>query len=147
MYFVVSDSVRHPTWEQGGDPPVASRWTGTPLVHDLSRVKRLIPNVLLRIAHAETPYNLYHISHDPMGKVRAAISNHWKQTTYRRSERTLASERWLFVGLPLVPFNRWALIPSAFLIQMCVGSLYAWSGFNAPSTYRRVVVIGGPSPV
>ncbi|XXQ36718.1 Major facilitator superfamily (MFS) profile domain-containing protein [Plasmodiophora brassicae] len=67
-----------------------------------------------------------------MGKVRAAISNHWKQTTYRRSERTLASERWLFVGLPLVPFNRWALIPSAFLIQMCVGSLYAWSGFNAP---------------
>ncbi|KAJ3018179.1 UNVERIFIED_CONTAM: hypothetical protein HDU68_011292, partial [Siphonaria sp. JEL0065] len=42
----------------------------------------------------------------------------------------LEREQWLIPGL--IRFNRWILIVAAFFIQMCIGSLYAFSGMNLP---------------
>jgi len=34
--------------------------------------------------------------------------------------------------LPGIPFNRWYCLPAAIIIQICCGSVYAWSVFNKP---------------
>jgi hypothetical protein len=36
-------------------------------------------------------------------------------------------------------FQRWMLLPAALLMQLCVGSFYAWSGYNTASTCFDVV--------
>ncbi|KAI9203695.1 major facilitator superfamily domain-containing protein [Polychytrium aggregatum] len=59
------------------------------------------------------------------------IINHWRSTDYVRSEKQLQSETKLFLAGP-IPFNRYYLMPAAVLIQICCGSLYAWSGYNLP---------------
>ncbi|OWA54359.1 hypothetical protein BV898_18764 [Hypsibius exemplaris] len=63
-------------------------------------------------------------------RVGRCITNHYQDTTFVRSERQLEWERWLIPGL--IPFTRYLLMPASVLIQMCCGSLYAWSGFNLP---------------
>ncbi|KAJ3065676.1 hypothetical protein HDU98_010949 [Podochytrium sp. JEL0797] len=62
-------------------------------------------------------------------RIKDAVINHYKDTVYIRSDAQLEREKVLFPG---VPFNRWVLPVAAFFIQICCGSLYAWSGFNAP---------------
>ncbi|KAJ3067262.1 hypothetical protein HDU98_009543 [Podochytrium sp. JEL0797] len=62
-------------------------------------------------------------------RIKDAFLNHYKDTVYVRSDAQLEREKFL---LPGVPFNRWVLPVAAFCIQICCGSLYAWSGFNAP---------------
>ncbi|KAF9319679.1 hypothetical protein BG003_008479 [Podila horticola] len=58
-----------------------------------------------------------------------AIHRHYSDTTYNRSPATIESEKYLFAS---VPFNRWAMFPTAFIFQAICGSLYAWSVFNDP---------------
>ncbi|KAJ3071858.1 hypothetical protein HDU98_004708 [Podochytrium sp. JEL0797] len=62
-------------------------------------------------------------------RIKDAFLNHYKDTVYIRTDAQLEREKFL---LPGVPFNRWVLPVAAFFIQICCGSLYAWSGFNAP---------------
>ncbi|KAL2917722.1 hypothetical protein HK105_202595 [Polyrhizophydium stewartii] len=59
------------------------------------------------------------------------IKNHYGAVKYERSERWLKAEEYLFYFPPL-RFNRFLLFPAALLIQLSVGSLYAWSGYNLP---------------
>ncbi|KAJ3174671.1 hypothetical protein HK101_010865 [Irineochytrium annulatum] len=61
--------------------------------------------------------------------MRDAVVRHYRDTTYKRTDREIEDERWIVRG---VKFNRWILFPAAFIIQLCCGSLYAWSGYNAP---------------
>ncbi|CAO3575092.1 unnamed protein product [Mortierella alpina] len=58
-----------------------------------------------------------------------AIHHHYSDTTYIRSERTIQNEKFLLMN---IPFNRWAMFPTAFIFQAICGSLYAWSVFNDP---------------
>uniref|UniRef100_A0A6B2L0A3 Major facilitator superfamily (MFS) profile domain-containing protein n=1 Tax=Arcella intermedia TaxID=1963864 RepID=A0A6B2L0A3_9EUKA len=67
-----------------------------------------------------------------MSKLRKAFVWHYSNTTYTPSEKDVEAQKWLIPGLPLIPFTRWALLPAALCIQLCVGSLYAWSGYNQP---------------
>ena len=46
-----------------------------------------------------------------------------------RSEKQLEYERFLFW---CIPWNWWMIVPAAVLIQLCLGSLYAWSVYNVP---------------
>ncbi|KAJ3008998.1 UNVERIFIED_CONTAM: hypothetical protein HDU68_002876 [Siphonaria sp. JEL0065] len=63
-------------------------------------------------------------------KAKDAFIDHYRDTVYVRSDAQLEREKWLISNA--VPFNRWTLPIAAFFIQICCGSLYAWSGFNAP---------------
>ncbi|KAF9932982.1 hypothetical protein FBU30_006806 [Linnemannia zychae] len=58
-----------------------------------------------------------------------AVHKHYSDTNYQRSNRTIESEKTIFCG---IPFNRWAMFPTAFIFQAICGSLYAWSVFNDP---------------
>ncbi|KAF9319326.1 hypothetical protein BG003_009407 [Podila horticola] len=58
-----------------------------------------------------------------------AVFRHYSDTAYHRSIRSIESERFLIFG---IPFNRWAMFPTAFIFQAICGSLYAWSVFNDP---------------
>ncbi|KAF9293773.1 hypothetical protein BGZ88_004913 [Linnemannia elongata] len=58
-----------------------------------------------------------------------AIHRHYSDTTYIRSEQTIEREKFLIFN---IPFNRWAMFPTAFIFQAICGSLYAWSVFNDP---------------
>ncbi|KAI9012784.1 major facilitator superfamily domain-containing protein [Gaertneriomyces semiglobifer] len=55
---------------------------------------------------------------------------HYSSTTYVRSQSQLDREEWLIPNV--LRFNRYFLMPAAVLIQICCGSLYAFSGFNLP---------------
>ncbi|KAJ3266326.1 hypothetical protein HK104_006129, partial [Borealophlyctis nickersoniae] len=68
------------------------------------------------------------------------IRTHYSNTTYDRSPRQIERETWLIPGV--VKFNRYYLMPAAVLIQVCCGSLYAWSGYNLP--IERYIY--GPGP-
>ncbi|KAF9323688.1 hypothetical protein BG006_001240 [Podila minutissima] len=57
------------------------------------------------------------------------IHRHYSDTTYRRSPETIEREKYLFAS---IPFNRWAMFPTAFIFQAICGSLYTWSVFNDP---------------
>ncbi|KAI8587218.1 major facilitator superfamily domain-containing protein [Geranomyces variabilis] len=63
-----------------------------------------------------------------MGLLQAA-KWHYSSTHYERTPAQIKSEERLAPG---VPFNRYFLMPAAVLIQVCCGSLYAWSGYNLP---------------
>jgi MFS family permease len=42
-------------------------------------------------------------------------------------------------------FNRWRVPPASIAIHLCIGSVYAWSNFNAPLTRIRGVLASAPS--
>ncbi|KAJ3113840.1 hypothetical protein HK098_007562, partial [Nowakowskiella sp. JEL0407] len=58
------------------------------------------------------------------------ITKHFSSTDFIRSDAQLEREQWLIPGV--IRFNRYFLMPAAVAIQLCVGSLYAWSGYNLP---------------
>src|SRR5690348_12110086 len=49
-----------------------------------------------------------------------AIHKHYSDTTYHRSSRTVESEKTILCG---IPFNRWAMFPTAFMYVslLCMG--------------------------
>ncbi|KAI8852902.1 major facilitator superfamily domain-containing protein [Chytridium lagenaria] len=62
-----------------------------------------------------------------------SFSARWNSVNFdirSRSDEQVERERWLIPGV--IPFSRWVLFPAAVMIQLCCGSLYAWSGFNSP---------------
>ena len=63
-------------------------------------------------------------------KLGDLVSSHFSDTHYKRSETQIEREKWLVSGC--IPFSRYVLLPVALLIQICCGSLYAWSGYNLP---------------
>ena len=63
-------------------------------------------------------------------KLADLISDHFSDTHFKRSEAQIIREKSLVHGL--IPFTRYLLLPAAVLIQICCGSLYAWSGYNLP---------------
>jgi MFS family permease len=60
------------------------------------------------------------------------ITKHWTVEHIPKSDRQERIESSLCLYIPGVPFNRWLLFISAFIIQFCCGSLYSWSVFNKP---------------
>ncbi|KXS19454.1 MFS general substrate transporter [Gonapodya prolifera JEL478] len=73
------------------------------------------------------------------------VHNHFKVPAINRSPDAIERDRWLEFPPPVnvfgkfvipggwifrVGFNRWLLLPAAFIIQMTTGSVYAWSGYN-----------------
>src|SRR5580765_1050643 len=42
-------------------------------------------------------------------------------------------------------FNRWRVPPASIAIHLCIGSVYAWSNFNAPLTKVRGVLASAPA--
>jgi hypothetical protein len=65
-----------------------------------------------------------------LSKLSELLTHWYSNTTYTRSEKQLENEKWLVKDF--IPFNRYFLMPAAVLIQLCCGSLYAWSGYNLP---------------
>ena len=61
-----------------------------------------------------------------------ALVYHWTVKPIVKSPEREEREKYLFLYWKGVPFNRWMLFASSFLIQFCCGSLYSWSNFNAP---------------
>lgn len=61
-----------------------------------------------------------------------ALVYHWTVKPIVKSPESEEREKFLFLYWKGVPFNRWMLFVSSFLIQFCCGSLYSWSNFNAP---------------
>ncbi|KAJ3352866.1 hypothetical protein GGF32_003530 [Allomyces javanicus] len=57
------------------------------------------------------------------------LARHFGDTTSRRTEADLERERFLIGS---IPFQRWVLFPAGAIVQLAVGSLYAWSVYNAP---------------
>lgn len=55
---------------------------------------------------------------------------HYNNTKFVRTGKQLEDERWVFCGT--VPFRRVMTLPAAVAIQLCSGSMYAWSGYNIP---------------
>ncbi|TPX34827.1 hypothetical protein SmJEL517_g02556 [Synchytrium microbalum] len=67
--------------------------------------------------------------------LRQHFLNWYNNTTLVRTDAQIQRERYLFgtLGIESGPeFNRWTLLPAAVLIQLSVGSLYAWSNYNSP---------------
>ncbi|KAI8847836.1 major facilitator superfamily domain-containing protein [Chytridium lagenaria] len=62
--------------------------------------------------------------------IKELIFKHYGDSTYHRTEKQIEKEQWLIPNV--LSFNRWILFPAALIIQLCCGSLYAWSGFNSP---------------
>ncbi|CAM6126315.1 unnamed protein product [Calypogeia fissa] len=60
------------------------------------------------------------------------LLKHWTVRPNTKSPQEVEREKYLFLYWKGIPFNRWMLFPSAFLIQFCCGSLYSWSNFNKP---------------
>eukprot|EP01134_Creolimax_fragrantissima_P007476 CFRG7476T1 len=58
-------------------------------------------------------------------KFRSHYTIHYE----RKSDSQVQRETKLF---KIFPFNRWILVVAAVLVQLCIGSLYAWSVFNVP---------------
>ncbi|KAI8810406.1 major facilitator superfamily domain-containing protein [Cladochytrium replicatum] len=75
-------------------------------------------------------------------KIKSAIVNHFSSTKYVRSDAQLEREKWLIPGA--IPFTRWLLMPAAVLIQLCVGSLYAFSGMIKLQCHPIEAAIYGP---
>jgi hypothetical protein len=61
-----------------------------------------------------------------------ALVYHWTVKPIVKSAAQEEREKYLFLYWKGIPFNRWMLFASSFLIQFCCGSLYAWSNFKAP---------------
>lgn len=54
---------------------------------------------------------------------------HFGNTTSTITQQQFDKEKYLFRN---IKFNPWILMPAAFIVQFCCGSVYAWSVFNAP---------------
>lgn len=54
---------------------------------------------------------------------------HFKNTTCTISQQQFEHEKYLIWK---IKFNPWILMPAAFIVQFCCGSVYAWSVFNTP---------------
>ncbi|KAJ3100241.1 hypothetical protein HDU96_010411 [Phlyctochytrium bullatum] len=61
--------------------------------------------------------------------LKEALQKHF-DTKLQRSPEAVEREKWLIPGI--LPFHRIMLFPAAVIIQLCCGSLYAWSGYNLP---------------
>ena len=59
------------------------------------------------------------------------INKYYSQPGYQPSDAILQRQQYLFY-IRGVKFNRYYLFPAAFLIQICVGSFYAFSGLTLP---------------
>ncbi|TPX36006.1 hypothetical protein SmJEL517_g01798 [Synchytrium microbalum] len=67
--------------------------------------------------------------------IRDSILGWYNNTTLIRSDAQIEREQYLLgtLGIRAGPkFNRWTLLPAAVLVQLSVGSLYAWSNYNSP---------------
>ncbi|KAJ3333158.1 hypothetical protein HDU93_008690 [Gonapodya sp. JEL0774] len=110
-----------------------------------------------------------------MVAIRERILNHWNQTKVVRAPDAIERDKYLEFPPPInvfgkfvipggyilrVPFNRWFMMPAAVIIQLCVGSFYAWSGYNAaidtaiagnsaagqaPNTFYIAIAFFGPT--
>ncbi|KAI8805216.1 major facilitator superfamily domain-containing protein [Cladochytrium replicatum] len=67
-------------------------------------------------------------------RAKQAVVVHFSSTKYNRTEAQLEREKWLIPGV--IPFTRWVLMPAAVLIQLCVGSLYAFSALTDPFSFQ-----------
>eukprot|EP00123_Amoebidium_parasiticum_P018944 comp24324_c1_seq12/m.45876 comp24324_c1_seq12/g.45876 ORF comp24324_c1_seq12/g.45876 comp24324_c1_seq12/m.45876 type:complete len:555 (-) comp24324_c1_seq12:339-2003(-) len=67
---------------------------------------------------------------------------HYSDVTQRRTPAQEEAERKL---LGLVPFHRLMLLPAAVFVQLCVGSLYAWSVYNTPIE-KYIANVNGKTP-
>ncbi|CAK4648707.1 unnamed protein product, partial [Aphanomyces euteiches] len=71
---------------------------------------------------------------------RSRLSFFWSVTPEQKTVAEIEAEKWVLVVpyaprrycLPLctLPFRRWMLLVASILVQMCNGSLYAWSILN-----------------
>ncbi|KAF9976741.1 hypothetical protein BGZ73_007966 [Actinomortierella ambigua] len=78
-----------------------------------------------------------------------ALYHHYSDTAYHRSAATIEREKFIIFG---IPFNRWAMFPTAFIFQAICGSLYTWSVYNDPIDayiYGTTpdAVTGKPAPI
>jgi MFS family permease len=106
--------------------------------------------------------------------IKARVLKHYSIDKKPRDPKAIEADRWLAfppsyyinerINSPggqvcRLPFNRWLMMPAAVLIQMCVGTFYAWSGYNAavdlaitgnaaaglaPNTFYIAVAVFGP---
>lgn len=60
------------------------------------------------------------------------LVRHWTLDPIVKPAAEEEREKYLFLYWKAIPFNRWMLFSSSFLIQFCCGSLYSWSNFNNP---------------
>ncbi|KAL2631214.1 hypothetical protein R1flu_015900 [Riccia fluitans] len=60
------------------------------------------------------------------------LIKHWTVKPIEKTPNEEEREKYLFLFRGGIPFNRWMLFFSSFVIQFCCGSLYSWSNFNAP---------------
>lgn len=60
------------------------------------------------------------------------LVRHWTLDPIVKPAAQEEREKYLFLYWKAIPFNRWMLFGSSFLIQFCCGSLYSWSNFNNP---------------
>ncbi|KAI9003409.1 major facilitator superfamily domain-containing protein [Hyaloraphidium curvatum] len=78
--------------------------------------------------------------------IKAKVIAHYTVDKKPRDPKAIEADRWFafppsyYINEKIngqggqicrIPFNRWALMPAAVIIQMCVGTFYAWSGYNA----------------
>lgn len=54
---------------------------------------------------------------------------HFRNTTCNITQQQFENEKHLTGN---IKFNPWILMPAAFVVQFCCGSVYAWSVFNTP---------------
>lgn len=54
---------------------------------------------------------------------------HFRNTTCTITDQQFEKEKYLIRN---IKFNPWILLPAAFIVQFCCGSVYAWSVFNMP---------------
>jgi len=79
-------------------------------------------------------------------KIKAKVLAHYTIDKKPRDPKAIEADRWIAFPpsywitdkingsggqICRIPFNRWVLMPAAVIIQMCVGTFYAWSGYNA----------------
>ncbi|KAG6545343.1 hypothetical protein Mapa_013192 [Marchantia paleacea] len=72
------------------------------------------------------------VDHETNNILLRALVKHWTVKPIVKSPALEEREKYLFLYVKFIRFNRWMLFASSFLIQFCCGSLYSWSNFNAP---------------
>jgi hypothetical protein len=116
------------------------------------------------------------VKEDCNEKIKRAFIQHYTIPDATPSMEEIEADRW--IGFPpsivwpnqgidwyghqcfQLKFSRWMLLPAALIMQMCVGTFYAWSGYNsaideyiygnevagrAPVTFYIAVAVFGPS--
>ncbi|KXS14103.1 MFS general substrate transporter [Gonapodya prolifera JEL478] len=107
--------------------------------------------------------------------LREKFLNHYNNTKVTRDPAAIERDQYLEFPPPInvfgkfvipggylirIKFNRWFLLPAAVIVMCCVGSIYAWSGYNAavdtaisgnsaagnaPNTFYIAVAFFGPT--